>query len=113
MIAMGVKFRKSPNHTCDKFKPKIINIPKVKDGEYVTLSIQRGGIIETRNALKVRCVKQEIMGVTIPNGYEIWIPNGCLELIQNMSCLTPKISIESWKANEVLRFLFMEGLRNG
>lgn len=81
MIAIGVKFRKSPTHTCDKFKPKLIHIPKIEGDNMVTIEIQKGGIIETKKALLVRCTKQIIEGVTIPNGYEVWIPAGCVELI--------------------------------
>jgi hypothetical protein len=111
MIKAGVKFRKAPIHTCDKLSPKTVRFPKIAEGKHVVLRIQKTGIVETRNALKVRCQKQVIEGVTIPNGYEIWIPQGCVDMVRNPFSNIPTVGVDAWKINEVLRFLVMEELR--
>jgi hypothetical protein len=77
------------------------------------LKIQRGKIIETKKALKVRCVKQEIEGVIIPQGFEVWLPNESIEGLVNGFSMTPIAQVWGWKLNQVLKFLFMEELRNG
>jgi hypothetical protein len=90
---------------------KKVKFPKIAEGKHVVLRIQKTGIVETRNALKVRCQKQVIEGVTIPNGYEIWIPQGCVDMVRNPFSNIPTVGVDAWKINEVLRFLVMEELR--
>jgi hypothetical protein len=77
--------------TCDKCREierhreyKSIKIPKVDPNGLYDLKIQRGKIIETKKALKVRCVKQEIEGVIIPQGFEVWLPNESIEGLVNV-----------------------------
>ena len=102
--------------TVQLFRPAIspmkkVKFPKIAEGKHVVLRIQKTGIVETRNALKVRCQKQVIEGVTIPNGYEIWIPQGCVDMVRNPFSNIPTVGVDAWKINEVLRFLVMEELR--
>lgn len=113
MIAAGVKFRKAPTHTCDKLKPKAFRLPKLNPTEQYAVKIQRGQIVETKGAMRVRCCKQEIEGVQIPNGFEIWIPGANTACISRSFSLTPQILIPGWKLNGILKMIVMEGLRNG
>lgn len=119
MLARGVKFRKAPSHTCGLTPvslKKTIKFPKWIPTEKSTaykLIIQRGRIVETKNALRVRAQKQVVAGITIPNGFEIWVPNAQIESIIGDSSSVPYVFLDEWKINEVLKTIFMEGLRNG
>jgi len=111
MLAAGVKFRKAPPHTCDQHNHKI-RIPKFNDNDLIDVYIQRTGMIETKGALLVRCVKQEIEGITIPRGYEIWIPGGCLLSVQRQYSSSPFVHVSGWKMNQILRTMVIDKLRN-
>lgn len=113
MLKRGVKFRKSPTHTCDEFKVKTVKFPKLKEHDLYDLYVQRTGMIETKNALMVRCVKQKIEGVVIPNGLEIWIPSIGITSVHNSFSSNPFVHIPGWKLQGVLKMIVMEGLRNG
>lgn len=120
MLEQGVKFRIAPKHTCGKDPKaiplktaKIISIPKVDPDKVYDLRIQRTGIVETGKALRVRCVKQEVEGVTIPRGYEVWLPYECGEGIIKGFSSEPVVHVWGWKMNQILRTLYLEGLRNG
>lgn len=113
MIAAGVKFRKAPTHTCNKFKPKTFKLPKLDPEELFLIKIQRGQIVETKGAMRVRCCKQELEGVIIPNGFEIWIPGGTTSSIKKSFSSSPEVLIPGWKLNGILKLIVMEGLRNG
>jgi DNA replicative helicase MCM subunit Mcm2 (Cdc46/Mcm family) len=112
MIAAGVKFRKSPTHTCNLGNPKSIRFPKVDPEKHFRINVQRTGIEQSPNAIRVRCIKQEIKGIIIPNGFEIWMPGSILSVMNQYSRNT-YVLLPGWKLNEVLKFLVMEGLRNG
>ena len=94
-------------------KHRPVRIPKVNPDHLIDIIIQRGGMIETRNALLVRCIKQDIEGLTIPNGYEIWLPNQSAATINNGFSSRPIAHVPGWKVNEILRTLFIDKLRNG
>ena len=117
MLEQGVKFRIAPKHTCGKnpkeipFK-KSIKIPRVDPDKVYDLKIQRTGIVERPKALMIRCVKQEIEGVTIPRGYEVWLPNEGINSVLKGFSSEPIVHVWGWKLNEILRTLYMEGLRN-
>lgn len=89
-----------------------MRIPKSNPKKTYKLVIQRGGIEETAKAYKVICQKQEIEGVTIPQGFEVWIPNSGSFLDHTFSS-RPMIDIPNWKLDEILRKLYLDGLRNG
>lgn len=110
MIAAGVKFRKSPTHTCDLATPKIVKFPKVDPNELFDVLIQKGGIIDTGKAYRLRCRAQIIEGIKIPNGHEFWTPT-CV--ITKQFAANPVAHIKGHIINDMLRFLVMEGLRRG
>lgn len=90
-----------------------MKIPKVNPDHLVDVIVQRTGMIETKKALLVRCVKQEIEGVTIPNGYEIWIPDQGITSVRNGFSSRPFVRVPGWKMNQILRTLYIDQLRNG
>lgn len=114
MLESGVKFRKSPKHTCGKFGSlHAIKIPKVNPDHLHDVLIFRTGMIESKNALLVRCQKQIIDGVSIPSGFEIWVPNANTASVSRSFSSRPIIHVIGWKLNEVLRTLYIDQLRNG
>lgn len=114
MLSRGVKFRIAPKHTCGKFPVDVnrIKIPKCDPKKTYHLIIQRGGIEESNKAYKVLCQKQVIEGVTIPQGYEVWIPSSGSTISHEYSS-RPMIFIPDWKLNDILRKLYLDELRNG
>lgn len=91
---------------------KTIHIPRVNPNTNFTVTILRSGIVETEKALKVRLAKQEIAGVTIPNGFEIWIPESSVLAIDAAHSNSPTVWVPGWKLNKVLKYIYIEGLRN-
>lgn len=90
---------------------KSIKIPKVNPTDLIEIQIYKTGIIETKNgATLIRCKKQVIEGVTIPRGFEFWNREG---YIDREFTANPVFLVRGEKLNEILRFLVMEGLRNG
>lgn len=113
--AAGGKSRIAMKHTCGK-EPSVkrrMAIPRVDPEKAYDIFIYRTGMIETKNALLVRCKKQEIEGITIPRGYEIWVPSAGETSVRNGFSSNPYIHIAGWKINEVLRTLYIDQLRNG
>lgn len=110
MIAAGVKFRKAPEHTCDRLKPKTVKFPKLNHNDLYSIRIQRGGYEVTPKAIKVKCAKQEIEGVEIPRGFEIYIAGG---FIHHEFEASPVAEIYGWQLEQILKMLVMEGLRRG
>lgn len=90
-----------------------MRLPKVNPVHLIDVIVQRTGMIETKNALLVRCVKQVIEGITIPQGYEIWLPNQCAESIKNRFSSRPIAYVPGWKINEILRTFYIDQLRDG
>lgn len=86
-----------------------IRIPKVTKATWLT--IQRGQIVETKKAMKVRFQKQTIEGVTIPQGFEQWLPGECIETIRSQFSSSPSVLVEAWKVNEILRTLYIDTLK--
>lgn len=113
MLAQGVKFRKAPKHTCEKGQPQKIRIPKVDPTKVYDIVIQRGQIVETEKAMRVRLQKQVIAGLTIPEGFEAWLPGEGVSLINGQSSSRPIVTIKGWKVNEILRTVYLDKLRNG
>lgn len=113
MIAAGVKFRKDPRHTCDELRRITFKLPKLDHDKWVEVVIQRGGYVDTGKATHVRCQPQEIEGVAIPQGFEIWVPFGSILGPHRSHSTRPGVYIKGWKINEVLKTIVMEGLRNG
>lgn len=90
---------------------KSIKIPKVNPDELHEVQIFRTGNILTKNgATLIRCKKQVIEGVTIPSGFEFWNREG---YIDKEFSANPVFYVRGHKLNEILRFIVMEGLRNG
>lgn len=112
MLKAGVKFRKSPTHTCDLEKPKLVKFPKVDPEKHFKIRIQKTRIEQSPNAIRIRCTKQIIEGIIIPNGFEIWMP-GSIESVQNRYSNIPFVHVPGWKLNDILKFIVMEGLTNG
>lgn len=100
--------------TCDDCRkiqhPKKIRIPKLNPEHLYDVKIQRGGVIETKNAVMVRCIKQEIEGVTIPNGFEIWIPGNINSIYRGFSSV-PLVHVPGWKLNSILKMLVLNSIR--
>lgn len=88
-----------------------IKIPKVDPDKSFRLYIQRGQIVETKKAMRVRLKKQVVEDVLIPEGFEVWIPEGIVECIVNPFSSTPKVAIPGWKLNQVLRTLVIDKLK--
>lgn len=103
--------------TCDSCR-KIshsnrIKIPKVNPDYLIDVFVYRTGMIETKNALLVRCQKQTIEGVEIPAGYEIWLPGIGTSSVHNSFSSRPFVHVPGWKINEILRTFYIDRLRNG
>ena len=88
-----------------------INIPKVDPKKVYKLIIQRGGLVESKNALRVRLQRQTVAGLLIPEGFEMWAPGQALSSINGQSSHSPTVMVEGWKVNEVLRTIFIDELR--
>lgn len=112
--ARGGKSRIAMKHTCGK-EPQVksFKLPKVKPDGLFEVVVQRTGMIETKNALIVHCQKQVIEGVTIPQGFEICLPNQNEGCIKNSYSSRPIALVDGWKLNQILKLIVMEGLRNG
>lgn len=90
-----------------------IKIPKVNPDKLITVFVYRTGMIETKNALMVRCQKQTIEGINIPAGYEIWLPGQGTPCVYNSFSSRPFVHVPGWKVNEILRTFYIDNLRNG
>lgn len=111
MLKAGVKFRISPKHTCDKYGQKTFKLPKLNEQHLYDVYVQRTGMIETKKALMVRCVKQTIEGVEIPNGFEMWIPQLGISSVHNGFSSRPFVHVPGWKLQGILKMLVMEKIR--
>jgi len=96
----------------EPIKPKTVRFPKLIHTNVYEIKIQRGQIAETKKACRFRLIKQEIEGVTIPNGFEVWIPGLSASGVKNSFSLTPSVLIGGWQLEPILKMLVMEGLRN-
>jgi hypothetical protein len=92
---------------------KTIKFPKFKDEALVDVVIQRGGFTYTDTAAHVRCQKQTIEGVEIPEGFDFWYPaqGGQYEVFREYSS-RPFVHVPGWKMNELLRSLIIRKLKN-
>lgn len=87
---------------------KPIKIPTVNKDEFITLLHQGHRFIKLRDSAKVRLKKQAVAGVTIPEGFETYIPLWSYQGETNRV-----IKVKGWKVNEILRTLYLQGLRDG
>lgn len=76
------------------------------------VKIQRQGIVETKGAMKVLCKKQEIEGITIPSGFEIWLPGQNIESVKKSFSHIAEIDVPDWKMNEILKMLYLNQIRD-
>ena len=89
---------------------KAIRIPRVDENRSFRFVIQKKGYEETKGATKVRFIKQDFMGLTIPNGLEMWVPNTAILILSPFSS-EPIAAIQGWKVNEILRTLYIDKLK--
>lgn len=89
---------------------KTIRFPKLEHGKLYSLRIQKQGYEITPKSIKVRCRKQLVEGVEIPNGFEIYIAGG---LVHHEFSSSPIAEIFGWQLEKILKMLVMEGLRRG
>lgn len=93
---------------------KTFRVPKLDPEKRYKLIVQRGGVVTRPKAVMVRTAKQQIEGVEIPRGMEIWVKTqGEIYAINNEFSSEPNIHIEGWQLQPILKMLVMEKLRNG
>lgn len=111
--ARGGKSRIAMKHTCGK-EPRLntFKLPKFELQQWVEFVIQRTEIQQGEKVTSVKLQAQEIEGIKIPQGFYLVIPSSQCLLTEEFSS-RPKLNVRGWKANEVLKTIVMEGLRNG
>jgi phosphosulfolactate synthase (CoM biosynthesis protein A) len=90
---------------------KSFKIPRFNPDSHVVFKILKSGIYDNGKATRITLQKQIIEGVKIPK-IEIWLPNDSYFLDRYFSS-QPEVNIKGWKANQLIKFFVMEGLRNG